>query len=311
MALKRMRRLFVRTLRIAGTLTHAIAVWRRSKFDADNRYRFRLTDALLFAYERSWTTVTAEVQQSIPTDFVKISVSGTTVFWPADLPWTGLPWMHREINVPYWRNPSTYSHPKVMADRFDWVVDGGCCEGYFAEYLLKRHNTARVICLEARADLAAALRLTFRQEIDEGRCQIEQTALSHSAERGRMISSVHLPWETRLSDSCIDLDDSATFDEGFEDVQTSTIDAIVVAAALSGHGMIKLDVEGSEMDVLSGASKTLAVMKPRLSVAVYHGQENAQQCTDLILGANPAYRIRLRGMYAWADRPRPYMLYAW
>jgi len=75
--------------------------------------------------------------------------------------------------------------------------------------------------------------------------------------------------------------------------------------------MIKMDVEGAEMDALLGGTQLLRNQKPKLAVAVYHDYDNAKLCSDIILQANPAYHIEFRGMYNWFYPARPYLLFAW
>ena len=72
-----------------------------------------------------------------------------------------------------------------------------------------------------------------------------------------------------------------------------------------------MDIEGYEMKALEGAKQTLANDKPQLAIAVYHDYENALQCRNIILEANPTYKIEFRGMYAWFKPPRPYLLFAY
>ncbi len=76
---------------------------------------------------------------------------------------------------------------------------------------------------------------------------------------------------------------------GAETVACDTIDNICGDATL-----IKMDVEGSEMDVLSGAAETVKRHKPKLAVAVYHRREDIVEIPQFIRSLRNDYTFHLR-----------------
>ena len=54
----------------------------------------------------------------------------------------------------------------------------------------------------------------------------------------------------------------------------TTVDAFVAENGLERVDVIKLDVEGAEMQALEGAAATLAHRRPRLAISVYHRPED-------------------------------------
>jgi hypothetical protein len=102
-----------------------------------------------------------------------------------------------------------------------------------------------------------------------------------------------------------------TKDTNLISVPVTTIDTTCEQYHLQGQGLIKMDIEGYEMKALEGAKKTLANYKPQLAIAVYHDYENALKCREIILKANATYHVEFRGMYAYFNPPRPYLLFAW
>jgi len=72
-------------------------------------------------------------------------------------------------------------------------------------------------------------------------------------------------------------------------VACDTIDNICGDATL-----IKMDVEGSEMDVLSGAAETVKRHKPKLAVAVYHRREDIVEIPRFIQALRSDYTFHLR-----------------
>jgi FkbM family methyltransferase len=58
--------------------------------------------------------------------------------------------------------------------------------------------------------------------------------------------------------------------------------------------IIKMDIEGAEVDAIPGAAKTIARCRPILAVCAYHRCEHLWQIPKLLQAANPGYRIFLR-----------------
>lgn len=278
---------------------------------AQPQYLFTVSDAVLFGLERAWRPRQAVVIRDALPGLSQVSVGASSVYWPTHLAVNGLSWMHEEVNAPFWRNPSSYSHPEVIRGRVDWAVDGGSCEGYFADYAKRSLGVPRIFCVEARRDVADALRATFGPQIESGETEILEVALGAGPGLARLVANDALPWETRVGNASVDLPASQVGLKPVYTVPVATLDALLLDRHVHGAGLIKLDVEGAEEAVLAGAVDTMRLLKPRLSVAVYHGRDNAERCKAVILDANPTYRLRFRGMYGWASPLRPYMLYAW
>jgi FkbM family methyltransferase len=78
-----------------------------------------------------------------------------------------------------------------------------------------------------------------------------------------------------------------------ESVDTRRLDTAVTEFHLPSPGVIKLDVEGAEMLVLSGAEQTLRTHRPALAVEL-HGVDKARQVV-------PALRAMGYHVYGWAS----------
>ncbi|HCJ09059.1 MAG TPA: hypothetical protein DHV96_12085 [Lachnospiraceae bacterium] len=85
------------------------------------------------------------------------------------------------------------------------------------------------------------------------------------------------------------------------DVDVTTVDNFVEKNNLQRVDFIKADIEGAERQMLRGARKTLKNFAPQLSLCTYHCFDDISAMTDIILEANPNYKI----VYAWKK------LYAW
>ena len=58
--------------------------------------------------------------------------------------------------------------------------------------------------------------------------------------------------------------------------------------------MIKMDIEGAELDALYGAKNTIRKYKPLLAICVYHKREDMLTIPQYIKSIVPEYRFFLR-----------------
>jgi FkbM family methyltransferase len=64
--------------------------------------------------------------------------------------------------------------------------------------------------------------------------------------------------------------------------------------------LIKIDTEGAEFDILTGAKATIEKYKPKLLISVYHNIEDLYRIPDLIRSIRPDYKLHLRH-HPWAQ----------
>lgn len=91
------------------------------------------------------------------------------------------------------------------------------------------------------------------------------------------------------------------FPELAEEIAITTIDAFVREHGLEKVDFIKADIEGAERRMLLGATETLRKFAPKLALSAYHFPDDPEVLEELILRANPCYRIlHLRHkLFAW------------
>ena len=85
------------------------------------------------------------------------------------------------------------------------------------------------------------------------------------------------------------------------DVESISLDTFVERSGIDRIDFIKADIEGAERLMLRGAQKTLARFSPRLALCTYHLADDPQVMEQLILQANPRYKIvhKWSKLYAW------------
>ena len=82
-------------------------------------------------------------------------------------------------------------------------------------------------------------------------------------------------------------------DGRYEESEVVRIDDVVSEHQLE-VGMIKLDVEGAEPDIIQGALKTIKEQKPLLVIAFYHQPEEFYELKPFLESLNLGYKFRIR-----------------
>ena len=78
------------------------------------------------------------------------------------------------------------------------------------------------------------------------------------------------------------------------DVQAVSLDEIIEDKNLLPPSYLKMDIEGSEMNVLIGAADTIRKNKPKLAICVYHKVEDIIDIPLYLKSLVPEYRFYLR-----------------
>jgi FkbM family methyltransferase len=80
-------------------------------------------------------------------------------------------------------------------------------------------------------------------------------------------------------------------DDGNLEVDVVSLDELLPDAGIS---LIKMDVEGAEIEALRGAARTIVRNKPKLAISVYHKRDDILEIPLLINRLNSGYRFYLR-----------------
>lgn len=233
-------------------------------------------------------------------DLTYLDIGGVGVYWPQQYSTSGLAWVYREVFDPYPVNPHAYEHGNVRLHPGTWVVDAGASEGFFVQYALARG--CNVLAIEPLEALVHALSRTFHAEIQAGRVRVIHGALG----KNPGFQWLHVPQADATCSHVIKAQD-----DGAEQIAVYTLDDLIEQQMISKLGFVKMDIEGSELDAVSGAQAVIKNHCPKLSIAVYHEVENARRLKDLIHQIQPRYKVAYRGVWLReSSPPRPYMLMA-
>lgn len=190
------------------------------------------------------------------------------------------------LREPAWRTAlkhrvaAAVEHRAVpFGDHFATVVDIGAHHGQFALLIRHRYPSARLICVEPLPGSIGRLRQTVGCDPD---VTIIETALAARPGRQTMHvsrktdSSSLLPIMQPLIDAFPGTEEAATVE-----VPVSTLDDLVRDAGVARPALLKIDVQGGELDVLDGGTEALklfdAVFVECSFVEFYRGQALADE----------------------------------
>ena len=93
---------------------------------------------------------------------------------------------------------------------------------------------------------------------------------------------------------------------GTDKTTITTLDSYVGEKNLPRVDFIKMDVEGAELDILKGATATIARFKPILALSAYHKLDDFWTLMNFVKSVRPDYEFAMRH-YPWSREDVPFM----
>lgn len=197
-------------------------------------------------------------------------------------------------------NGHAYIRKEMTINMGDVVLDGGGCEGFFTRYALSK-GASKVIVIEPCEKLADGICMSFQKEISDGRVVVVRKALGVQAEEKTLVINEDMYCSSNVGY----LDTPENRKE--EKIYVERLDAIIAELGIKKLDMIKLDVEGAEMDALMGAEKVIRCQHPKMLIATYHGYANSIECRNIVLNICNDYKSKFCGYYTYKKPYRPYL----
>jgi FkbM family methyltransferase len=164
----------------------------------------------------------------------------------------------------------------------DVVLDCGAYRGETALWFARQVGKGgRVIAFEPAARNAEGLRanLAANRSVEMAPVTVLQSAVSNSVGMLRF--------------NAVAEGSSRADDESTESIPTVTIDDVVEQQHLGRVDLIKMDIEGGEVDALRGAKGTLRAFAPRLAISVYHRPNDLPDIVAVVRQALPDCQLYL------------------
>jgi len=171
------------------------------------------------------------------------------------------------------RQKEQYFEPFVKLNASSVFLDVGAFDGYTSEQFFSRvgkSGTAHVFEPSAVSSAMAGSRLEGL-----GHTHLHRFALG--AQNGTV--------RFRTAGSA-----SSLAEDGDELVEIRTLDSF----HLSEIDLIKVDIEGAELDFLAGAEQTLRKLQPQIAIAAYHSVDHIRRITNQVLEFMPNARVYMR-----------------
>lgn len=183
----------------------------------------------------------------------------------------------------------TNSYIDVTVKENDIVIDAGAWIGDFSAYASIKG--ARVYAFEPTNETVEYLKKT--QEMNRN---------IHIVEKGLGDKPGMLSLMPDLSSSGSNKV-VGTNDKSTTKIEITTIDDFVDSNQLKRVDFIKADIEGSERNMLLGATRTLKQFAPKLAICTYHLPDDPEVLSKIILDANPDYTIvqKKKKLYAMVN----------
>ncbi len=160
----------------------------------------------------------------------------------------------------------------------DIVLDVGSHLGTFTRFALMR-GARKVVGFDPDPGSISCFKRTFAQELQDGKVVLVDAAAWESA--GTLQFEVHDLWSAQSNVST----------EGALEVKAVTIDATVAKLGLASVDFIKMDIEGAERNALRGALQTLQEFGPKMTISIYHREDDPEVIPEIVLGARPGYEM--------------------
>lgn len=171
----------------------------------------------------------------------------------------------------------------------DIVVDAGAWIGDFSAYAA--HKGAMVYAFEPSYSMRQLLNMT-----SELNGNIVVVPYGLSDEDG--VAEFSKSDLTGYSGSIIN---NVNYTGGTEKIELTTLDSFVSKNNVQKIDFIKADIEGAERCLLAGSKYVLKEFSPKLSICTYHLPDDPTVIREIILDANPKYKIvqMNRKLYAY------------
>ena len=199
-------------------------------------------------------------------------------------------------------NGHSYIRPEMAVNAEDIVVDAGGCEGFYSRYALNM-GASKVIIFEPCKELAEGLKKTFEDEISTGRVLIIEKALGRRAHKNKLYIDPNMFCASSMDENEVNANALE------QEIMVTSLDEILQSMGIGHVDIIKMDIEGAEIDAVIGMRRTIKKCHPKMMIATYHSYYNAIKIRKICRDLHKDYQCKVFGCYFFERPFRPYMTF--
>ncbi len=242
-------------------------------------------------------------RDSIPWDFHRLSARAIHCYWeeieavyqnladePSRIAFESVLRCRLTMDADYLVAPGfeQYVHPLVRATEGDIVADVGGFDGYTAILFAEAVKPAgRVYSFEPEPHNLGVMQEAIRKQGLESLITICPKGAWSSNGQTALATTNRESWNFFVEPGGDTKIEVVTLDSYFEAQKTFP-------------NLIKIDVEGGELEVLRGARQLIAKHKPKLQISLYHKAPDLWRLPSWVLACRPDYRIYCANHYNYA-----------
>jgi FkbM family methyltransferase len=175
---------------------------------------------------------------------------------------------------PYWQ--------VLGKQKFDVIIDAGAATGLFTLSACVKLDTAHIVAFEPSKRQNILLRRNIQRNHFNHRVQIEDFALWNHQEQ--------LTFRTHGAISAVKGVGEHLAGLSFvEKVQAVQLDTWLETSDVKKVDLIKMDIEGAELEAIEGAHQILSTFHPALLIQAYHirdGERTFERCEQMLKSLN-------------------------
>jgi len=258
---------------------------------AGRRHNVDVKDLLRVVFSPSSKVLAKRLIKSIHQDgthyVVRLSGQQYPVYWPLRAPLCNLYECIREIFYP--EDWHFYEKSPTIVRPDDTVLDCGAGEGLFT--LSIAHRCRKVYAIEPLPTFVDTLTKTLAPYPN-----VELIPVGLFKHDGTAYITDQDTWS------------EINFISGEHQVTLTTIDKLFFERGVRVD-YIKADLEGSEVEMLEGAIKTIREYRPRIAITTYHRVSDEERIVHTLQSLAPEYQIHVTGIKP--DNGASIILHAW
>ena len=186
-----------------------------------------------------------------------------------------------------------FNNDLITLEDNELFIDGGAFTGdstlEFIKHMNKNHiKYNKIFCFEPDPSIFSKLQFNLLGYRDI--CFKPYGLWSHATRISFADSSLLQPGSTKIVSATEKLFLAASGTD-YVEIETTSIDQEIHEGPVT---LIKIDIEGAEIDALHGAFQTITRDKPRLIISVYHKRNDLFEILLLVHQMVPTYRFYLR-----------------